>query len=105
MKPLLHQKCFNHALREAAARCPDCGRFFCRECVTEHADRVLCAACVRRQAREPLTRRTGFLMASRSAAALVGIFAAWFFFHLVGRLLVSLPESFHEGTLWRGSGF
>ena len=46
MTALAHQRCFNHALREAAARCPGCGNFFCRECVTEHDDRVLCAACL-----------------------------------------------------------
>jgi hypothetical protein len=31
----------------------------------------------------------------------MGILMAWFFFFLVGRTLMELPESFHEGTLWK----
>ena len=46
MDDLLHQRCFNHMLREAVACCPECRRYFCRECVTEHEDKVLCAACL-----------------------------------------------------------
>ena len=42
------QRCRNHAEREAVARCPGCGHHFCRECVTEHDDRILCAACLRK---------------------------------------------------------
>ena len=43
---LLDQRCSNHALREAAVQCPSCKRFFCRECVTEHAGRMICVNCV-----------------------------------------------------------
>ena len=32
MNDLLYQRCFNHVLREAVARCPECLRYFCREC-------------------------------------------------------------------------
>ena len=46
MEDLVHQRCFNHMLREAVACCPECRRYFCRECVTEHEDKVLCAAYV-----------------------------------------------------------
>lgn len=101
MPALLHQRCFNHSLREAAARCLECGRFFCRECVTEHDDRVICATCLRKLAKPPFTQRTGFLAASRTAQVLAGVFTVWLFFYLLGTLLVSLPSSFHEGTLWK----
>ncbi|MCI0613826.1 rhomboid family protein, partial [bacterium] len=37
------QRCFFHSQREAVVRCPECGRYYCRECVTEHLDRLLCA--------------------------------------------------------------
>jgi hypothetical protein len=46
MQDLTHQRCYHHQFREAVARCPECGRFFCRECITEHADKVLCASCL-----------------------------------------------------------
>ena len=40
------QRCFNHAGREAVARCPECSRYFCRECISEHRGRVVCAGCL-----------------------------------------------------------
>jgi len=98
---LAYQRCFNHQEREAAARCPECGHFFCRECVTEHDDRVICTACLRKLARVPLLQRRGVVNLSRALRVLFGCFLAWFFFYLVGEGLMSLPASFHEGTLWR----
>ena len=43
---LRHQRCYHHHGREAVVRCPECGRFYCRECVTEHDDRMLCSRCL-----------------------------------------------------------
>ena len=60
MQNSFHQRCFNHAGREAVARCPECGQFFCRECITEHEDRVLCSACLKKLTRRPLARRFAF---------------------------------------------
>jgi hypothetical protein len=82
------------------ARCPECGRFYCRECVAEHEDRVLCAACLRKIARVPLLKRRGFADALRFAQCALGIVVGWFFFYLVAESLLALPNSFHEGTLW-----
>ena len=96
-----YQRCFNHAQREAVARCPACGRCFCRECITEHDERVICADCLRKLARLPLLRRRGFAGALRLSQGLLGLMLAWFFFYLVGEGLLSLPGSFHEGTLWQ----
>src|SRR6266576_2922250 len=48
MPPTLHQHCWNHEAREAVCRCPGCARPFCRECVTEHEARLLCAQCLRK---------------------------------------------------------
>jgi hypothetical protein len=100
MNQVVAQRCSNHAQREAVARCPGCGRFFCRECVSEHEDRVLCATCLRAAARVPLLRRRGFAGTLRLAQLLLGLLAAWFFFYLVGESLLALPSSFHEGTIW-----
>lgn len=49
MTPAFQQRCVHHPAREAAVRCPLCRNYFCRECVTEHADRLVCAACLARQ--------------------------------------------------------
>lgn len=101
MHSLIHQRCFNHATREAAARCPECRHFFCRECITEHDDRVVCTACLRKLTRQPLAKRLAFAKLFRLAQCLVGILLAWFFFFLIGEGLLKLPASFHEGTLWQ----
>ena len=94
------QRCFNHAQREAVARCPKCAQFFCRECITEHDDQVICTACLRKLAPIPLLQRPAFAGIFRGAQLLAGLLLAWFFFYLIGQGLLSLPSSFHEGTLW-----
>lgn len=103
MRNLADQRCFNHAAREAVARCPECAQFFCRECITEHDDRVLCAACLRKTARVPLFKRRGFARIFRAGQLLLGLVAAWLFFYLIGNALLSIPASFHEGQLWHQS--
>ena len=98
---LVDQRCLNHPGREAAVRCPGCRRFFCRECVTEHAERWLCADCLRR-GRARLDRRrparVGWGTIGQAATALL---LAWLFFYGVGKALVAVPVSVHEGTFGR----
>jgi len=99
---LIHQRCFNHALREAAARCPECGHFYCRECITEHEERVICANCLGKLAAPRLTERPAFIGIVRGAQVLIGLFTACVFFYLCGRVLLSIDSSVHEGTIWKG---
>jgi len=101
MQSLATQRCFNHATREAVARCPSCGQTFCRECITEHDDRVICAACLRKLARVPLLQRRAFARVIRCGECLLGLMAAWFFFYLIGEILLALPSSFHEAAVWQ----
>jgi hypothetical protein len=100
MRPLVEARCFHHAQREAAARCPECGRHFCHECVTEHEHRVLCAECLRRlaEAAGPRTARLG--VPGLTLGAMAGLCALWVLFHLAGQVLLRIPSSFHEGTWW-----
>jgi hypothetical protein len=100
MPNLVHQRCFNHAVREAVARCPECSQYFCRECITEHDDRVLCTACLKKLTLAPRTQRPALLKLLRLAQCALGILIVWFFFFLIGEMLLRLPDSFHEGTLW-----
>lgn len=97
---LTHQRCLHHAEREAVARCPECGGYFCRECIVEHEDRVICAACLKKVARKSETKRIRFAGIFRSLQFAFGIFTAWLFFYFAGRLLLTIPASFHDGTLW-----
>ena len=102
---LTHQRCFNHSQREAAARCVECHHFFCRECVTEHDDRLICSACLLKLAKPPLMQRKGFVGVVRVAQCLFSVVLLWFFFYVLGDWLLSFPTSFHEGTLWRVNWF
>ena len=105
MRSLSQQRCFNHSRREAAARCPGCAHFYCRECITEHEDRVVCAACLKKLAKVPLTKRPAFVGFLRVIQCVAGILVAWFFFFVVAEGLLRLPASFHEGTIWRAPSF
>ncbi len=100
MQNLATQRCFNHAQREAVARCPQCRGFFCRECVTEHEDRVICAVCLARLVQKPALPRRTLAGLVHVIQTLVGVIVVWFFFHTMGEALLKLPTSFHEGTLW-----
>lgn len=101
MADLSRQRCANHADREAAARCPECRRFFCRECVTEHEDRVICASCLKALSAAPSRARRGLVWLARLAQCLLSILILWFFFYLCGTVLLSIPSSFHEATVWK----
>ncbi len=97
---LRRKRCFNHPDREAAAVCLECGRYFCRECVTEHENRVLCANCLSAiSAAEESPRSTSMIM--ETALFFGAVLFLWFFFYYGGQVLLTLPASFHEGSLWR----
>lgn len=101
MATLVHQRCFHHSQREAVARCPECRQFYCRECITEHDDRVICAACLRKLAAAPATTRRSFAVAAIPVLQTAGAFVLlWLFFYFLGAALLSLPSSFHEGSVW-----
>ena len=101
MQNLLQQRCFNHAVREAVARCPECTQYFCRECITEHDDRVVCSACLKKLARLPLTARPAFVQTIRAAQFAAGFLLVWFCFFLLGSCLLKIPAAVHEGSVWR----
>jgi hypothetical protein len=100
VSPLFTERCFNHAHREAAARCRGCGHFFCRECVSEHANRLLCAACLRKAAQSPARARRGqsWLLTLELVA---GILILWISFYSLGLLLLRIPTEFHEEDILR----
>ena len=101
----LDERCFRHAAREAVGRCPECRRYFCRECLVEHERRVICSTCLDRlvtQKAQSPSRWIGFSLAGH---LLLGLFVGWCFFYLLGSILLKTPASVHEGTVWKGSVF
>jgi hypothetical protein len=100
MPALAQQRCLNHLAREAVARCVECRQFFCRECIAEHDDCVVCAACLKKLSapkKKQTRRRWNVWLATQLAA---GLFFAWIFFYVTGRLLLALPDKFHADNLW-----
>lgn len=99
MSALAARRCFNHAQREAVARCTLCSNFFCRECITEHDGRMICARCLLPDA-TPHRHSLFFARILRTCQVLAGIMILWLVIFLIGQALLRLPSSFHEGTLW-----
>lgn len=99
MNQISTRRCFNHARREAVARCTVCGSFYCRECIAEHDGRMICARCL--LPGEATRGKRRFLSGTaRAFQLLAGVMLLWFVFFLMGQALLRLPSSFHEGSLW-----
>ncbi|MFH1147529.1 MAG: rhomboid family protein [Pseudomonadota bacterium] len=98
---LADKRCFHHGSREAAARCPCCERYYCRECITEHEDRVVCATCLKALAGKPSKKRFRLGTVAGIAQVATGVFTLWILFYYLGQALLHLPVSFHEGKIWQ----
>ncbi|HNV21923.1 MAG TPA: rhomboid family protein [Candidatus Hydrogenedentes bacterium] len=103
MVDLIHQRCFNHAGREAAAQCPRCGRFYCRECITEHDGRIVCAPCLDALLAPGPARRSLVTAPLRALQFAAGVAVLWLVMYGLGRALTAIPAAFHDGTLLRSS--
>ena len=57
---LKNRRCFNHADREASARCPVCQNDFCRECITEHKGKMLCVNCLKESTQKKQNKKKIF---------------------------------------------
>jgi hypothetical protein len=99
MGTLSLQKCLNHSDREAVARCPQCRSHFCRECVSEHQGRILCAQCLSKAASPKGARTAARIWLPAGAGA--GIMLAWLFFLALGKILALIPAAYHDGA-WTG---
>lgn len=97
MPSLAQHRCFIHPIREASARCPSCRQSFCRECVTEHDGRILCATCLRKSVAPEVRPKRDFTRFLRPVPVLAGIGLAWLAFYAVGSLLLRTPSEWHEG--------
>jgi len=98
---IAYQRCFVHGNREAAARCPVCGRYYCRECVTEHESRVLCAACIEKLLADSKKTQPRLSAAKPLLQFLAALLVLWMSFYLLGYAQSRIPASTHELTLWR----
>ncbi len=100
MTGLVARRCLRHHQREAVALCPQCGHYFCRECISEHQGRILCSRCLNTFAVDaPRSRRWAGRFGDL-LGAVSGLMFLWMAFYYFGRLLLAIPSSFHEGTFW-----
>lgn len=99
MSSLSDQKCFNHALREAVARCTECRNFYCRECITDHEKKLICTSCLEQReiAEQKSTARFSI---AKPFFTLVACFVLFLMFYAFGETLLLMPDSFHDGTIW-----
>ena len=100
MSSLAAQRCLHHDDREAVCRCPGCHDYFCRECVSEHGGRLLCAVCLARLSHAQIA-----VVAPQKWLTLVwtalGLIFLWLCFYMAGWAVVRyreslpLPEAIH----------
>jgi hypothetical protein len=100
--PVHARTCGNHPQREAVARCPGCSGYFCRECVTEHEFRMVCAGCLERM-REGGQRGEGRrlrLPVCPVVQVVLALGLVWLCAFALGRGLVRMPSDFHDGAVF-----
>ncbi len=100
MAGAIHQRCWNHEAREAVCRCPECQRGYCRECVTEHESRLLCAACLSALGRGRTTSKSSARRLVPAAMFLAGLVLAWLVFFGAGAAF-NLFASRLEQSSWQ----
>ena len=104
MTALARQVCLNHPRREAVARCVECTRYFCRECIADHEGRLLCGSCLHKLAQAGVKRARTWPGTLRGVTkSVAGFTLGWLLFYTVGRALVQLPSTFHEDSFWNAT--
>jgi hypothetical protein len=97
----LQQLCWNHPVRGAVCACPVCRRSFCRECVSEHDSRLLCASCIQAAVAAPVPssgRRIARLLVP--ALALASTLFAWAIFFSLGQIIME-TVGLADRSAWR----
>src|SRR5258708_26363061 len=96
----IYQRCFYHEFREAASRCPICSRYFCRECVTEHDNRVLCVECLKAIVAGRAVRRSGMRRVLRGLLPVAGGLFSLACFYLSSRTVFLVSSVVSSRTVW-----
>lgn len=96
--------CLIHTDRAATARCPSCRTFYCGECITEHDGKLTCARCLQEEKVKPEEKSKRFSLPLMPVVHLaIAIATCWGFYYLFAQMLASVPDQFHDGTVWMES--
>ena len=97
---LAAKRCFNHPDREVAIRCPQCGRFYCRECTSEFQDRFLCKDCLRGlQTVSSKPRLSLWGRLKPCLGVISGLLVSWLLFYGLAQTLYTIPAHVHSGII------
>lgn len=101
MKNLNATKCFFHGTREAEARCPTCGHFYCRECVTFFDGKLVCSSCIAKSNPETKpVQKSSFRKIVSFLPLSFYFFLLWVVFYLVGYRLMQVWADTHNQNVW-----
>jgi len=95
---LAARRCLVHPDREAAARCPSCHQYYCRECVVEHDTRFLCAACLQKSIEAGSRHRSAGFDWLSPIRLLLGFAGAYVSLYVIERILLLIPINLYNGT-------
>ncbi|NNE92276.1 MAG: rhomboid family protein [Verrucomicrobiales bacterium] len=102
--PLSRTTCLIHVDRPATARCPGCGTFYCGECITEHDGKLTCARCLSTERELPEETASRLSLPVMPVVHLaIAIVVCWGTFYAMAQTLASLPDQFHDGTIWESA--
>ncbi|MET0262204.1 MAG: rhomboid family protein [Rariglobus sp.] len=94
-----------HDEREAVGRCVECEGSFCRECLTEHDDRLYCAPCFARRIaagkRNAARRGVDWRRWKAGIVTAGSILCLVWGFYALGRVLAAIPAELHDATVWK----
>lgn len=108
--PLPHrQRCHVHPEREAVGRCTSCGNYFCRECITIHDHRLICATCLKellaKEAQQTKSKHRLKPVLKGLLGTAAGLLLAWALFYTLGSILLRAPSDFHPDQWLMGDEF
>lgn len=93
------KRCFNHSVREAVAKCLDCGNFFCRECITEHNTKLVCCNCLGKTTQEAKAGNTLLSTLTMVGLSVLGLIVLWMFFLFIATRLLNVESDSFEQSL------
>lgn len=65
---------------------------------------MLCASCFTSLTAPKKKPKRDWFLLTTSLQLGIGLIIIWMTIFLVGRILLSIPESFHEGSVWEALG-